>query len=70
MRWSKHARDRGAERRITLAQATEIVQHPDITFTDKGDNPCYIGQIDERRIKVVVAADDPGFIVTVIDLDD
>lgn len=40
------------------------------TFTDKGGNPCYIGDVDGRRIKVVVAADDSDFIITVIDLDD
>ncbi len=69
MRWSNHAQDRGSERDITLAQAAAVVENAHTTFTDRKGNPCYIGEVDGRRIKVVVAADDPEFVVTVIDLD-
>ena len=53
MRWSDHARQRGAERDITLAEAAAVVDDPDVTFTDRKGNPCHIRELDERRIKVV-----------------
>jgi hypothetical protein len=59
-----------AERSITVAHLTAVVDDPDVTFTDRKGNPCYIRLIDGRRIKVVLAADDRDFVITVIDLDD
>jgi hypothetical protein len=69
MRWTRNARNRATERKITLAEATQVVEDPDVTFTDRKGNPCSIAEVAGRRIKVVVAADDPELIVTVIDLD-
>lgn len=69
MRWSRHACNRATERKITLAEATHVVENPDVTFADRKGNPCCVAEVAGRRIKVVVAADDPELIVTVIDLD-
>lgn len=69
MRLSTHAANRASERGITRAQIAAVVGNPDITFTDRKGNPCYTAGIDGRRIKVVVAADDTEFVITVIDLD-
>lgn len=69
MRWTRHANSRATERNVTLAEATQVVENPDATFTDRKGNPCYMADVAGRRIKVVVAADDPELIVTVIDLD-
>jgi hypothetical protein len=69
LRFSRHAAARAAERDITLAQASAVVDDPHVTFTDRKGNPCYIREIDGRRIKVVIAAEDTELVVTLIDLD-
>jgi Domain of unknown function (DUF4258) len=69
VRPSTHALKRMAERGITVAEMTEVIDDPDVTFTDRKGNPCYIRLVGGRRIKVVLAADDTNFVVTVIDLD-
>ena len=69
MRCSGHARQRAVERDITRDQIAAVLDAPDVSFNDRRGNPCYIREIDGRRIKVVVAADDTEFVITVIDLD-
>lgn len=69
MRFSRHAQSRMAERRLSVAQVASVVDAPDVTFTDSKGNPCYTREINGRRIKVVVAADDTEFVITAIDLD-
>lgn len=69
MRWSTHACNRAAERGIRLDEVEAVVDDPHVTFTDRSGNPCYIREIGGRRIKVVVAADDTNFVITVIDLE-
>jgi hypothetical protein len=58
-----------AERGVTKDQVARVVSDHQVTFTDKKGNPCYVREIDGRRIKVVVAAADAEFVITVIDLD-
>lgn len=70
MRLSRHAQSRSIERGISLAEIEAVLDHPDVSFTDRGGNPCYTRELSGRRIKVVVAANDPKFVITVIDLDD
>lgn len=69
MRFSRHAVARMTERNISLADVSTVIDDSDVTFADPKGNPCYIREIDGRRIKVVVAADDPEFVITAIDLD-
>lgn len=69
MRLSAHARKRALERHIGLDDVRAVLEDPEVFFTDRNGNPCYIRCLHERRIKVVVAADDPEFVITVIDLD-
>ena len=69
MRASRHAAERMAERNISLAEVSSVLDHPEVTFTDPKGNPCYIREVSGRRLKVVVAADDKDFLITVIDLD-
>jgi hypothetical protein len=69
LRLSRHAAARAAERGITLADAHTVVDDHHVAFTDRKGNPCYIREVDGRRIKVVVDASDTEFVITVIDLD-
>src|SRR3954454_9341116 len=69
LRYSAHARQRMAERGITADEVSSTVEDHEVSFTDKKGNPCYVRTFHGRRIKVVVAADDADFVITVIDLD-
>jgi hypothetical protein len=69
LRFSAHARQRMKERDIDVADVTAVIDHPDVTFTDRKGNPCYTREVDGRRIRVVVDAVDTDFVITAIDLD-
>ncbi|HWV87360.1 MAG TPA: DUF4258 domain-containing protein [Capillimicrobium sp.] len=69
LRLSTHARQRMIERGITEEQIARILADYDVSFADRKGNPCYVRTLDGRRIKVVLAAQDPKFVITVIDLD-
>ena len=60
------ARQRARDR---LAEIQEVGDGCDVRFTDRRGNPCYTREVSGRRIRVVVAAEDPEFVITVIDLD-
>ena len=57
------------ERGIAPEQIEQVVRAHDVSFTDTKGNACYVRGFGDRRIKVVVARDDPEFVITVIDLD-
>jgi hypothetical protein len=69
LRKSKHARERMAERGVTDDGVARVISDHEVSFTDKKGNPCFVRRIGGRRIKVVIAADDPEFVITVVDLD-
>lgn len=69
MRYSGHARERMSERNVTEAEVAETVNDHEVSWADPKGNPCYVRLISGRRIKVVLAADDPNFVITVVDLD-
>lgn len=69
MRLSRHARQRAQERGISVADVTDVLDDPEVTFNDPRGNPCYIRNVGGRRIKVVTSAQNPDVVVTVIDLD-
>ena len=56
------------DRSITRAEIDECLEKQDIQHTDKKGNPVYRTKLaSDRGIKVVVASDDPEFIITVAD---
>lgn len=57
------------ERGVSRADVISVLTDHEVTFPDPKGNPCYVKEINGRRIKVVVAADDPEFVITVVDLD-
>jgi Domain of unknown function (DUF4258) len=69
LRPSKHAEQRMLERGVSLDDICHIVEKHDVSWCDKKGNPCFVREINGRRIKVVVAADDAEFVITVVDLD-
>lgn len=69
LRPSVHASQRMAERGISLGDIRHVISDHEVSWRDKKGNPCFVREIDGRRIKVVIAADDAEFIITVIDLD-
>ena len=69
LRPSVHASRRMSERGVTLDEICHVVENHDVSWPDKKGNPCFVREINGRRIKVVVAADDPEFVITVVDLD-
>jgi hypothetical protein len=69
MRFSRHALARLAERGVTQDEVASVISGAEVTYADPKGNPCYVRQIGQRRIKVVLAAADENFVITVIDLD-
>lgn len=66
MRLSRHAKNR--LRRVGLnVDDVETIVHASTASkqTDANGNPCYFGTIEEQRFRVVVALDDPDFVITV-----
>ena len=67
-RYSKHAKWQKRERSITNAEVVACVSEYDTQHTDKKGNPVYRARLaNGRGIKVIVASDDPTFIITVAD---
>jgi hypothetical protein len=70
--YSYHARQRMAPpgpanpdgRNISEAEVQATVEQPDIYYTDPKGKPTYIRHMNGRRIKVVLARDRPGYVVT------
>ncbi len=48
-RFSRHALARLAERNISLADVSSVIDDSDVTFADPKSNPCYIREINGRR---------------------
>jgi len=67
LEYSPHARKRMKQRKISETEVEACLQDHDILYFDKKGNPKYNTHIGERYIKVVVAKDDPNFVITVED---
>jgi len=66
--YSNHAKYQMRERIITEVEIKECLADHDTLFADKKGNPVYRARLaNGRGIKVVVAKDDPTFIITVAD---
>ena len=57
MRFTRHALDRMALRRVTEAEALDTIQNHHTTYTDPGGNRNYVGHVAGRRIRVVIVGD-------------
>lgn len=66
LRYSRHAEQRMRERRISKDIVEAVVDSPDVTYPDGGGNRCLVRDVDGRTVRVVLAGDDPDFVVTVI----
>jgi Domain of unknown function (DUF4258) len=67
---SNHAQRRMIERNVTSEEVELVYDDPEITYADVKGNPCYVRHVEGRRIRIVVAQDDPTFVITVITPDD
>lgn len=75
MRFSKHATEQMAERRITLSEVEEALQNPETSYPSpkpgRDDRTVILGATNAgRRLKVVVLAERPDHVVTVADRDE
>ncbi len=55
------------DRSITESEVQECLNVRSICYTDKKGNPIIRANVQGRGIKVVVAKDDPNFVITVAD---
>ena len=66
--YSKHAKWQMRDRLITKAEVEACLESHDTEFADKKGNPIFrVKLASGRGIKVVVAKDDPTFVITVAD---
>jgi hypothetical protein len=66
--YSKHAIYQMRRRSISKNEIIECIENYDTRFTDKKGNPVYRARLESGRgIKVVIAKDEPDFIVTTAD---
>lgn len=67
LKYSTHARKRMRQRRISETEVEGCLQNQEILYLDKKGNPKYTSYIGGRCIKVVVAKDNPKYVITVED---
>jgi hypothetical protein len=65
VRFSRHAKNNARDLEATVEDAERVIQDAVHTDTDFGGRPRYTGYIRGIRVRVVVALDDPGLIVTI-----
>lgn len=66
--YSKHAKDQMKGRSITKTEVEECLNNYDVMCTDRKGNPIFRIKLENGRgIKVVVAKDNPEFIITTAD---
>lgn len=66
MRFSRHARNEMRLYGISVEAVEAVVAAPAVREIDERGNARLVAEVgDGRRILVVVAGDDPGFVITV-----
>lgn len=65
MRFTRHARQRMKLYGVSRAQAAAIARWGEQDGADARGNARRIGWVDGRRIRVIVASDDPELVVTI-----
>jgi hypothetical protein len=51
-------------RNISLAEVEAACDHHHTAYDGPDGKPCYVGDVDGRNLKVVVAPDDPELVIT------
>lgn len=64
MEFTRHARQRLKLYRVTREQAAAIVANGQADDRDERGNPRYQADVAGRRIRVIVALDNPSLIIT------
>ena len=67
MEYSEHAKIQMKNRSITESEVNECLDQRSVCYPDKKGNQIIRSDVNGRGIKVVVAKDDPNFIITVAD---
>ena len=67
-----HALDQIKLRGITRQEVEQIIGDHDMDYTDKCGNPIYVGEVNGRRIKVVIQKEstNPIWVITAAEKDD
>ena len=66
MRFSRHARNEMRLYGISVEAVEAVIAAPAVREIDERGNARLVAEVgDDRRILVVVAGDDPGFVITV-----
>lgn len=64
MRFSRHARNQMQLYRLTEEDAELVRADPISTDTDPDGRSRFVGIVDGRRVRLVLAVDDPDLVVT------
>lgn len=69
--FAEHALNRMAQRGIKRRDIERVLESPDICYTDREGNLCFVGYLEgQRRLRIVAAKEsDPLNIITAIILD-
>jgi len=65
LRLSRHARNQIRLYRVTIGDVEAVVANPAGSNQDGKGSRRLVGLVAGRRLRVVIAADDPGFVITV-----
>jgi hypothetical protein len=65
MRLSRHAKNELRRLKATVVDVEGVIADPIRVDRDRFGKPRYTGYIRELRVRVVVALDEPDFIVTI-----
>jgi hypothetical protein len=65
MRLSRHAKNELRHLKGALDEVREVIANPVDVDRDDDERPRFIGYIQGIRVRVVIALDDPDFVVTI-----
>jgi len=65
VRFSHHAKNRARQLGVAIEDAEAVIESSIFVDVDKRQNPRFTGYVGSLRVRVVVALDDPNFIVTI-----
>jgi hypothetical protein len=63
--FTRHAKNRLRSRKLSQADVEFVVQNPLRIERETGGNWRYLGQVEGKWIRVIVAADDPNVVISV-----
>jgi hypothetical protein len=63
--YSRHSKNRMRWMGLTPGAVEQVLATPESTDQDADGRPRYTGTVRGQRVRVVVALDDPNFVVTV-----